>query len=314
MSDARNRRDGLALAGALPDRTLIAMIAAMAFLASLTLAGALGARSLSLRWAAGAAGLVTVQVPQPDNPASAPPSETATGKTRAEAALALLGTLPETMSVRRLSATELDTLLRPWLGVSGTAALPLPAVIEVHMHPGTHLDAGQETALRDVAPGTLIERNDEWRGRLAGLAGSLELCAALALAAVSFVAVAVTGMATRLGLGVRRDAVGILHGLGAADGYIAGRFGTRLGALGLAGGLAGVICGFPVLTLLYGITAPLYGGDATLTASVDQVRTLILGGLPRPVLIGLGIIPLIAMCLGWSTARIIVRLWLRRLP
>ncbi|WP_234395025.1 hypothetical protein [Acetobacter papayae] len=39
------------------------------FLAALTLAGACGARALSARWAGGAAQLVIIQVPQPDQPA-----------------------------------------------------------------------------------------------------------------------------------------------------------------------------------------------------------------------------------------------------
>nr|WP_230975475.1 cell division protein FtsX [Acetobacter garciniae] len=66
------RRDGLSLSEALPDRSLFVLVAMMGFLAALTLAGASGAQALAARWAAGAAQLVTIQVPDPDQPASPP--------------------------------------------------------------------------------------------------------------------------------------------------------------------------------------------------------------------------------------------------
>ncbi len=43
-----------------------ALVAAMALLAALALAGSSAATGLAGRWQAGAGGLVTVQVPQPD--------------------------------------------------------------------------------------------------------------------------------------------------------------------------------------------------------------------------------------------------------
>lgn len=68
MMPFSGRKDGLSVSEALPDRSLFTLVAMMSFLAALTLAGATGARALSARWAGGAAQLVTVQVPDPDQP------------------------------------------------------------------------------------------------------------------------------------------------------------------------------------------------------------------------------------------------------
>src|SRR4051812_26861701 len=56
-------RDPLGLRRALSDRLLPALVAAMALLAALALAGAQGAAELTARWEAGAAAAVTVQMP-----------------------------------------------------------------------------------------------------------------------------------------------------------------------------------------------------------------------------------------------------------
>ena len=70
------------------------------------------------------------------------------------------------------------------------------------------------------------------------LARSLQACAALALLVVAAVAVAVVAVATRAGLSARRDAIEIVHGLGATDGYIARRFARRATLLAAAAAAA----------------------------------------------------------------------------
>ncbi|MBO1361571.1 cell division protein FtsX [Acetobacter sacchari] len=364
MSEAKGRRrDGLALSRALPDRSLLAMVAAMSLLASLTYAGAVGARAVSSRWAAGAANLVTVQVPDPEKPATDTTAGSATSMgeatahkdgvsdassahaaqlpasqpekqsgsinaatpdmTRATAIEAVLQASPDTQLVHRLNASEIDRLLAPWLGAAGASALPLPAVIEVHLSRGATLSPNVIASIAKIAPGSLIERNDEWRVRLLDIARSLLACAALAILLVGAIGAAVIAMATRLGLGARRESIEILHGLGAVDGYVASRFARRVAGLSLAGGMAGTLLALPPLAGIARLMAPLSGGGALTfgtgetgfsMAEMVTVLATLWGETPPALLWGLGVVPFAAAFIGWITAQVMVRVWLRRLP
>ncbi|GBQ96250.1 cell division protein FtsX [Acetobacter nitrogenifigens DSM 23921 = NBRC 105050] len=335
------------------------MVAAMSLLASLTYAGAVGARALSSRWAAGAANLVTVQVPDPEKL----PADTVSGSaasvskatahgdgassassalpasqvekqsggqnaakpdmTRAAAIEAVLQASPDTQLVHRLNASEIDKLLAPWLGAAGASALPLPAVIEVHLFHSAKLSADTIASIAKIAPGSLIERNDAWRVRLLDIARSLLACAALAILLVGAIGAAVIAMATRLGLGARRESIEILHGLGAVDGYVASRFARRVAGLSLAGGMAGTLLALPPLAGIARLMAPLSGGGALNFGSGETgfsiaetmtALTTLWGETPPALLWGLGVVPFAAAFIGWITAQVMVRVWLRRLP
>lgn len=295
--------DDLGLRRALSDRLLPSLVAAMAFLAALALAGAVAASALARHWQDGAGSVLTVQVPQANAPA-------ADGiGTRVDRVLSVLRGTPGIGRARALGEEELAALLRPWLGSgSGRIALTLPAVIEVRLS-----DAALETRplakrIEAAAPGTLIESHDLWIRRLSILARSLQACAGLALAVVAFVATAVIAVATRAGLSARRDAIEIVHGLGATDAYIAGRFARRATVLASVGAAIGAVAAGPVLLGLAGLAAPFTGqpeggGAAELAAA-----------LPLPLWLALPALPVIAAAIGWVTAQSTVRRWLRRLP
>ncbi len=102
--------DELGLKRALSDRLLPFLVAAMAFLAALALAGAAGASALAQHWREGAGASLTVQVPRPDAPATGEPGA------RLPAVLTALRGAPGVVSARALTAEELTALLRPWLG------------------------------------------------------------------------------------------------------------------------------------------------------------------------------------------------------
>lgn len=309
------RKDGLSLSEALPDRSLFVLVAMMSFLAALTLTGATGARTLSTRWAGGAAQLLTIQVSEPDQPliASGKTGKT-TQQTRADTVLADLATLPSGTQVHRLTQEELARLLTPWLGEAGKTALPLPAVIEVRLAEGQEAPADLEQTLSTHVPGTVVEHNAEWSTRLRALAESLLACAALALATVGGIATLITALSTRAGLSTRRDIIEILHGLGATDSYIAGRFAWRTGGLAFGGGLLGTVLAMAPLLLLFRMAAPFAAStlQASSTAMPDW-RTLP-DLLPGDMLAGLAALPFVAAFIGWATTQFMVRVWLRRMP
>lgn len=298
--------DELGLRRGFADRMLPLLVAAMAFLAALGLAGWVGAAALARHWQSGAAAALTVQVPHPDDPAAEGSG------TRLARALALVQGTPGITEARALSAEELEKLLRPWLGAeAGTPALALPGVIAVHL---AAPDVGTDSLARQLdaaAPGTEVESHGIWVGRLATLARSLQACAGAALIVLAAVAAAVIAVATRAGLSARREAIEIVHGLGASNGYIAGRFAARATALAAIGGLAGGLAATPALIGLAHLAAPFAGTDAGASAqSIADLGAVLPAGLWM-LLPGL---PLAAAAIGFLTAQTTVRRWLRRLP
>ena len=120
--------DELGLRRALSDRMLPLLVAAMAFLAALALAGWFGTAALSRHWQQGAGASLTVQVPQASEPAAHG------GQTRLAAVLATLTATPGVASAHALSEQELADLLKPWLGQAAERlAIPIPAVIAVRL-------------------------------------------------------------------------------------------------------------------------------------------------------------------------------------
>jgi cell division transport system permease protein len=289
--------DELGLRAAMADRMLPFLVAAMAFFALLALCGAIGAAALARQWQHGAGSAVTVQVPRLEG--ATPDSQAA----RAASVLAALRQTPEFAEGRLLSDDELGDLLAPWLG-SGVErlSLPLPSVIEARLRDGADVPSDLAARLDAIAPGTLIESHGPWLARLAALARSLQAVAALALMVVGAVAVAVVTVATRAGLAARRGAVEIIHGLGATDGFIASRFARRAMWLAGWGGLFGALAGVPLLLGLARLAAPFARG-----AEVAEVP------LPSVLIGALPVLPLVAAAIGWATAQVTVRRWLRRL-
>lgn len=288
---ARYSRDPLGLRRALSGWLLPGLVAAMALLAALAVAGAQGAAALAERWQRGAAAAVTVQLPDGD-------------AARTERAVAALRAMPEVAEAGAVDPARLAELLRPWLGgvasPGAAGGLPLPSVIELRLRDPRTDPVLIGDRLAAVAPGAVVEAHGLWVQRLAALARSLQALSWAVLALVAGVAAAVVAVATRAGLAARRDAVEVLHGLGARDAEIAGRFARRLGLLAAGGALLGTAAAVPALWLLADLAAPWTGATA--------------GGLASLPWGALGALPPVAFLVGWATAQLTVRRWLRGLP
>ncbi|MBU8541098.1 cell division protein FtsX [Falsiroseomonas tokyonensis] len=283
----RYSRDPLGLRRALSGLLLPGLVAAMALLAALALAGAQGAAALAERWQRGAAAAVTVQIPDAD-------------ATRLQRAVAALRAMPEVASAQAMEPERLTALLRPWLG--DAPAISVPGVIELRLRNARTDPVLIGDRLADQVPGALVEAHGLWVQRLAALARSLQAIALGVLVLVAAVAAAVVAVGTRAGLAARRDAIEVLHGLGARDGDIAGRFARRLGVLAATGAVVGTVVAVPALALLADLAGPWVGADGRLDS---------LAGLPWA---GLLTLPPVAFLVGWGTAQFTVRRWLRRLP
>src|SRR5471032_100782 len=95
------RFDELGLRRALSDRMVPLLVAAMAFLAALALAGWFGTAALSRHWQQGAGASLTVQVPQAGDPS------VRGDQSRLAAVLALLVGTPGVAAAHALSDQEL---------------------------------------------------------------------------------------------------------------------------------------------------------------------------------------------------------------
>ena len=297
-TEPRRRADYLGLREALGDRLLPVLVAAMSFLAALAMAGALASATLAARWQQDATAQLTIQVPQPQAPS-------ADGKTpRLAAVLAALQAMPDVASPQEMSPQSVSALISPWLGADPAAlGLALPGVISAHWTGATPPDA-LGPALAKLSPGTLVQTGALWAGRVAALTTSLQGCAAAVLIIVALVAAAVVAVATRSGLAQRRETVTLIYALGALDGDIAARFAARITLLTFAGAAAGAVLALPVLAWLAALAAP-FAGPAQIADSYN---------LPPALLIALPGLPVVAAGIGWGTAQLTVRGWLRNLP
>jgi cell division transport system permease protein len=294
---ANRRVDYLGLRSALADRLLPVLVAAMSFLAALAVAGTLASAALAAHWQGDTQASLTVQVPDPDGQA-------ATGSTtRLAAVLGALQGMPGIANPQLMSADEVNRLLAPWLGSDvAQLALPVPAVVTADWA-GPGSPDGLAASLQKISPGTLVASGASWAARVAALTTSLQACAAAVLCIVALVAGAVVSVATRSGLAQRREAIEIIHGLGALDADIADRFAARATFLAAAGSGVGALVALPVLFWLADLAAP-FAGPAPGAA---------MPGLPPALWIALPALPVIAAVIGWGTAQLTVRGWLRSL-
>ena len=285
MAEPKRRlaRDPLGLRKALADRLLIGLVAAMALLAALALAGRSGANHLAERWREGAQAAVTVQIPQPT-------------PERMGHALAVLRAMPEVASAETVDPARMAELLRPWLG--GAEGLPLPGVIELRLADLSANPVAIGDRVGAAVPGAVTEAHGVWVAHLSALAQAIQGLALTVLALVAGVAAAVVGVAVRAGLSARRDAVLVLHGLGATDAAVASRFARRAAFLAGVGAVIGTTIAVPALAGLAELAGPLAGDNAW-------------QGLPW---IDLALLPAMAAAVAWLATQATVRRWLRRLP
>ncbi|HQT72675.1 MAG: cell division protein FtsX [Acidiphilium sp. 37-67-22] len=300
-----SRADRIGLRAAMADRLLPFVVAAMSFLAALALAGSIAAGTLATHWLSGAQKLLTVEVGSPSSPA-------ASGNTsRIDAVLQQMKAMPGFGDARRLSDSELADVLKPWLGSATTgSSLPiaLPAVIVVHAGSGSVDTATLATALDKTAPGTLVDSGSRWAGRIAELTDSIRASAAAVLVIVALVAASVVAVAVRAGLAQRREAIEIIHGLGALDSDIANQFAGRAMRLAGLGGLIGGLAAPPVLAWVGHLAAGLMIAPSSASGGLSPIE-----GLP-PLLVATPLIfTLAAAAIGWIAAQVTVRGWLRQL-
>ena len=222
-------------------RWIAAVVGALAFLATLALGLALALAGTAGRWQASFQGTLTVELPAGADSA---------------AVLRALRAEPTILRVEPIERSKSEALLAPWLGAANVAQLPIPALIDVKLRDGAFVDVrALETRLAALTPGTQVDDHGRWLGGFLALARAALIVASIVVVAVGLAAASCVAFATRAGLAMHREAVDLLHLVGAEDGYIAVQFASAAMRLAFVGAATGALGGAAVLALAHSIAS-----------------------------------------------------------
>ena len=213
-------------------RALVAVVAIMTFLASITTGTVLLVSASAAEWQSEVASEITMQVrPQ-------------TGRDLERdvtAAAEAMRTQPGIVQVKPFTKDESAKLLEPWLG-SGLSIdqLPVPRVIVARVQPGTTLDLpALRSRVTQVAPSASVDDHRAWIERMRSMTGATVFAGIGILVLVIAATIISVSFATRGAMAANRPIVEVLHFVGAGDRYIANHFLRHFLRLGLEGGLIG---------------------------------------------------------------------------
>ena len=223
-------------------RALVAVIAIMTFLASLTVGAVVLVGAAAGEWQSAVAREVTIQI------------RPATGRdvdADVATAAAIAGAIPGIDEVRPYSKDESTRLLEPWLG-TGLALddLPIPRIVVVRLAPDALPNLPRlRSMLAEAVPGAILDDHRGFiermrvmaRAAVVGGLGVLVLVVVATMLSVTF--------ATRGAMATNRPVIEVLHFIGAKNSFIAGHFQRHFLLLGLKGGAIGGGCAIVLLGL-----------------------------------------------------------------
>lgn len=243
-------------------RALVAVVAIMTFLVSLTTGAAVLVSKAAGEWQSDISREVTIQVlPAPGRDLDA------TADKAASVARAFAGIV----EVQSYSKEDSIKLLEPWLG-SGLSLneLPVPRLIVVKIAPDATPDLAQlRRLLAEQVPGATLDDHRGWIGRMrtmAGTAVALGICILVLMFAATMLSVT---FATRGAMATNKPVIEVLHFVGAKNGFIARHFQHHFLILGLQGGAIGGGAAI-VLFVLASVLSRWFDG----TAGGDQASAL----------------------------------------
>jgi cell division transport system permease protein len=213
-------------------RALVAVVAIMTFLASLTTGAVILVGTAASEWQSDVAREVTIQViPAPGRNMD----------TTVEKAASVARAFPGIAEVRPYTKEQSTALLEPWLG-SGLSLdeLPVPRLIVVRIAAGAAPDIPQlRRMLTEQVPGAVLDDHRGWIERMRAMAGTAVAAGVFILILVVAATMLSVTFATRGAMATNKPVIEVLHFVGAKNGYIAGHFQRHFLLLGLQGGAVG---------------------------------------------------------------------------
>jgi cell division transport system permease protein len=213
-------------------RALVAVVAIMTFLASITTGAVLLVSASAAEWQSEVASEITVQVRPIAGRDLDRDSAAVTEAVRAQSGIT---------GVQAYTKEESAKLLEPWLGAGlSLDDLPVPRVIIARVSPGTSLDLAQlRGRVTQITPSASVDDHRAWIERMRSMTGATMFSGIGILALVIVATIISVSFATRGAMSANRPIVEVLHFVGAGDRYIANRFFRHFLRLGLQGGVIG---------------------------------------------------------------------------
>ncbi len=213
-------------------RALIAVVAIMTFLASLTSGGVILVTQAANEWQSDVSHEVTIQIV----PASGRDAEADVAR-----AASVARNFAGIADVRAYSREESTRLLEPWLGTGlSLSNLPVPRLIVVKIARGTGPDLPQlRRMLAEQVPGAMLDDHRGWIDRMRAMSSTavgIGICLVLLMISATVLSVM---FATRGAMATNKNVIEVLHFVGAKNGYIARNFQRHFLRLGLEGGALG---------------------------------------------------------------------------
>jgi cell division transport system permease protein len=272
---------------------VIAIMVAMTVIAA---SAGLALRNAAQVAEADLSGGVTVQIVEP---------RADVRQAQAQAALAVLRDLPGVLSVRLVPRAEVDALVEPWLGDTGSDAadVPVPALIDARLDGAASAARVRQIAarLKDAVPSARVDAQSSWLRPVFAAIASMQWLALALVAMLAAATAAAVLLAARTALGANRDTIEIVHMLGGTDAQIARIFQRSIGFDAAGGGAIGLGLGIVAIKILGSRFAALGAGLAQGGA---------LGWLDWLLI---ALIPVAGMVLAMVTARISVMRALRQM-
>jgi cell division transport system permease protein len=235
-------------------RALVAVVAIMTFLGSLTTGAAVLVTKAAGEWQSDISREMTIQImPAPGRDLDASVNR----------AVAITRAISGVTEVRPYSKEESMKLLEPWLGSGiSLSELPVPRLIVIKTAADATPDLGLlRRTLADQVPGAVVDDHRGWIDRMRAMAGTAiaaGVCILILMFAATILSVA---FATRGAMATNKAVIEVLHFVGAKNGFIARHFQHHFLVLGLQGGAIGGGAAIVMFLAAAMISHWLVGGD-----------------------------------------------------
>jgi cell division transport system permease protein len=213
-------------------RALVAVVAIMTFLASLTTGGVILVSKAASEWQSDVSREMTVQI----IPTSGRDTDADVAK-----ATAVVKEFPGIADVQAYTREQSAKLLEPWLGSGLTLdELPVPRLIVVKVAAGAAPDLPQlRNNLTQQVPGAVLDDHRGWIDRMRAMSGTaIAIGIAILVLMIAATVLSVT-FATRGAMATNKIVIEVLHFVGAKNRFIAENFQRHFLLLGLEGGAIG---------------------------------------------------------------------------
>lgn len=278
-------------------RALVAVVAIMTFLASLTIGAVVLVSGSASAWESDVAREVTIQViPAPGIDVGA----------TVEQAVAVARAFPGIEKVQPYSKEQSTKLLEPWLGNGlSLEQLPIPRLIVVKLASGAKLDIeGLRRQLTEKAPGATLDDHRGWIESMRTMAGTaVAIGVGILLLVIAATMLSVT-FATRGAMAGNKQVIEVLHFVGARNAFIARHFQRHFLLLGLQGGVIGGAAAI-VLFALASLVSGWFSGSAAAAQTAALFGSFSIGPFGYVAVVAL--IVLIAGVTAWTSRHTVNR-------